>query len=223
VVELFWRAFYFAAQAIVRPFVRVKREGPRLPAGPLLLAANHCSFMDPVVLQAAAWRHLSYLMTDVYYRPWLARWFFAWMRTIPVREGGGSNRAALETAAHALKHRWAVGIFPEGGISKTGELQRFFPGVAALAESTQTAVVPVAILGTFQVLPRHARFPKLFRKVVVRFGEPIPPPRVDDERRRREELRAYTELLHDRVLALQDAARTRRPTLPQPMGACPSS
>jgi 1-acyl-sn-glycerol-3-phosphate acyltransferase len=201
--QLLWRlSFYVWALPVVRTLVRVRREGPRLPRGPILLAPNHCSFMDPVVVQATAWRNISFMMTEVFYRPWPGRWFFALTGAIPVNEGRG-NRGALGAAIDALKQGRAVAVFPEGRIARDGMLQRFHPGVAAIAEATGATVVPVGIAGTYEAFPRHARFPRLFSRVTVRYGAPIPPPKgVGAEGSRKEMLRAYTERVRDACASL---------------------
>ena len=179
-IEMLWRVFILFLHVFFRLVMYVRREGPHLPSGPVILAPNHCSFIDPVLAQIVCWRHLSSMMTEVYYNLWYLRWFFRWFRSIPVKEGRG-NRDALEVAIDRVKQGWALCIYPEGGISKDGKLQKFQPGIAALAEATRAPVVPMAIIGSYEAFPRHAKFPKLFRSYIVRIGEPIPPPEDSDE------------------------------------------
>src|SRR5262245_54624680 len=151
-------------------------------------------------------------MTELYYRPWPVRWFFAWMRAIPVKEGRG-NRDALAATAEKLREGWAVCVFPEGQIALDGKLQRFHPGVAALAGDARVPVVPVAVVGTFESLPRHARFPKLFRRGTGRYGAPIPPPDGGGagDASRKEMLRAYTERVRSAVAALLEPRQLPSP------------
>jgi 1-acyl-sn-glycerol-3-phosphate acyltransferase len=202
VLEACFRIFYFIGNGLGRLLVFTRREGPPLPNGPVIVAPNHCSFMDPVVLQMTTWRHLSFLMLEAFYRPIAVRWFFRIMRAIPVKEGRG-NREALSAAVDALKRGWAVCLFPEGAIALDGKLQRFHPGVSALAVSTGAPVVPVAILGTFEAYPRHKKFPRLFCGITIRYGTPIPPP-VDggDEVSRSAMLRSYAERVRDETAKL---------------------
>ncbi len=201
--DVVWRLLWILFGCFVhRILFPMRREGPNLPRGPVLLAPNHTSFLDPVVVQSTSFRHLSFLMTEVFYDPIAVRWLFALMRSIPVKEGRG-NRDALGAAVAALNNGWAVCIFPEGGIAKDGRIQKFNPGIAALSEATGAPVVPVAVSGTFEIYPRHAKFPRLFRRVVtVRYGAPIPalPPGPDETRRERQ--RAYTERVREGVMAL---------------------
>jgi len=66
-----------------------------------------------------------------------------------------------------------VGLFPEGGCSRDGKLRKFRRGAALLAARTGRPVVPCAILGTYEALPRGAKFPQLFRSLKVKIGKPI--------------------------------------------------
>jgi 1-acyl-sn-glycerol-3-phosphate acyltransferase len=203
VLEVFYRILYLPMIVIARTFIFVKREGPPIPPGPVILAPNHCSMLDPPVLQMAEFRHISFMMTEVYYNPPIARWFFQICRAIPVKEGRG-NREALSVAIEALRRGWAVCIFPEGGIAKDGKLQKFHPGITMLAEAAKAPVVPVAILGSFEAFPRHRKLPKLFCRITVRHGEPIPPPETSgEETSRKDTLRSYAETIRDAVLRLQ--------------------
>ena len=142
--------------------------------GPVLLAANHLSFLDPVVLQAATPRPIHYLMTARLHRDRRWQWLYRLFDTVPVTLGSG-NFQALSAAAARLEAGEVVGVFPEGGISKDGTLQPFRAGVALLALRARVPVVPVAILGTNRVLPagtlRLRRAP-----IRVRVGTPVPAP-----------------------------------------------
>ncbi len=156
---------------LVPLWFRLKVRGrDRIPRrGPVVLAANHVSFLDPVILQAACPRPVSYLMTDVFYRLRWAGWFFRIMRCIPVRERDGNS---LREALQALEDGRALGIFPEGGISPDGTLQRGQAGVGTLAIRGRVPVVPVILRGTDLVLPHGKWFPRPGRLEGV-FGEPL--------------------------------------------------
>ena len=163
------------AVPLLRGVFDLRVEGAhRIPArGPALLAANHLSFLDPVVLQGALPRPIHYLMTARLYRDRRWNWMYRLFDTVPVTHGSG-NFKALAEAATRLEAGEVVGVFPEGGISKDGSLGRFRPGVALLALRTRTPVVPVAILGTRQALPPGSLRPRRAR-IRVRLGEPVSP------------------------------------------------
>ena len=166
---LLWLVFGW----ILRLWLGVHSHGrPRLQ-GPCILAPNHASFLDPVVLNACVPRRIVFLMTAMFFHvPWL-HWFFRWTGTIPVQEGH-SNRDMMQQALAALARGSAVAIFPEGGISRDGRLLPGNHGVAALILRARVPVIPVHIQGTFAAMPRHASWPRP-AAVRVRFGEPIPP------------------------------------------------
>lgn len=175
--EFFSYLFYRSVRLVGVPFLRLvfslKAENAFfIPAhGPLLVAANHCSFMDPVVLQAACPRRIIFMMTERYYNPLWGRWFFKQMQAIPLREGTVYNVGPVRKGVKALQEGKAIGLFPEGGISRTGVLQEGQPGILLLAQRTNSPIVPAYIFGTFRALPRHAIFPRP-AKITVVFGKP---------------------------------------------------
>jgi 1-acyl-sn-glycerol-3-phosphate acyltransferase len=154
--------------------LRVEGSAEVPATGPVLLACNHLSFMDPVVLQAALPRPIHYLMTARLHRDPRWRWVYRLFDTVPVTLGSG-NFLALSEAAARLQGGAVVGVFPEGGISKDGTLGHFRPGVALLALRAGVPVVPVAIGGTREALPPGAYRPRRAR-IRVRLGSPIPVP-----------------------------------------------
>lgn len=165
---------------LLRLFVRIEvHNAPDWSAlGPVILAPNHTSFADPVVLQQSCTRHLTFLMTQTVYRLWWARWFFQLWRAVPVPDGGNSTEA-LKAALKALEAGRSVTIFPEGQVSHDGCLQRGRGGVAWLAQRAGVHVIPVALCGTFEFLPRQARWPR--RGVIhVRYGKAIRPPSAEE-------------------------------------------
>jgi len=140
--------------------------------GPFILTANHFSFMDPPVLQVACVRRIYFLMTEKYYNLVWGRWFFRLMYAIPLRENTAYNIGPIKTGLRLLQNGKVIGIFPEGGISKTGRMQSGKPGTILLAQKANVPVLPAFISGTYQALPKGAKF---FRKakIKVKFGKPI--------------------------------------------------
>ena len=140
--------------------------------GPFILAANHTSYLDSLLVGGASRRRLRFLMTDLYANSRIMGWFFAWNRVIYVKEDG-SNRQMFRDALDSLETGETLGIFPEGGISYDGELQPLKPGTLSLAARKQVPVVPMYVDGAFEAFPRTARFPKPSR-ITICIGEPIP-------------------------------------------------
>lgn len=181
-------------------FLRVDVRGRKnVPSvGGVLLAANHRSFLDHFVLAAAAPRPLYFMGKTELSRGLAGRANLAF-GMIPVDRGSG-NLAALAPVIALLQDGAAVGIFPEGTRSPTGELFRFRSGVARLAAAAGVPVVPVGLIGTAQVWPRGSK-PRLRRPagdvLGVRFGSALAAP-VDDGRSRRR----FTAALEDAVARL---------------------
>jgi 1-acyl-sn-glycerol-3-phosphate acyltransferase len=142
--------------------------------GPVILAANHQSFLDdfllPLVLKK---RKATILAKADYFEHWYTRWFFKGAGCVPVRrEGGSAGVAALRTAIDALKEGRLVALFPEGTRSPDGRLYRGKTGVARIALEAQAPVIPVAIVGTFELWPYNKKLPKP-GSTEIRFGKPL--------------------------------------------------
>lgn len=168
--------FFFALKAIgivlLRIFYRIQAENrEQIPLqGPLIVAANHFSYMDPIVLQAMFPRRISFMMTELYYKG-RGKWFFQLLHCICVKENG-SNIAALRKGLEVLKKKSVLGIFPEGGVSREGRLQEGDPGIGFLVVKSGVPVIPVFISGTYEALPKGAKLPKISRIKVI-FGRPL--------------------------------------------------
>ncbi|MCL6499142.1 MAG: 1-acyl-sn-glycerol-3-phosphate acyltransferase [Firmicutes bacterium] len=164
-------------RAVVRGVFRMEVTGSEHePArGPYLAVANHWSALDPPVLGAALRRKVHFMAKQELFEIPLLR---SWMRcigTFPVRRGE-PDRQAIRTALQVLEQGGVVGMFPEGTRNPRGYLLPAEPGAAFLALKARVPILPVAILGTLEILPKGAWVPRL-GKIRVRIG---PPFRVDD-------------------------------------------
>lgn len=194
---LFWVLF----GGLLRCWFRLRIENrPRLRSA-YVLAANHASYLDPLLLGAASRRRIAFLMTELIYRsPWTG-WFYRWNGALPVSVRGG-NRDALRAARTVLQQGRVLGVFPEGGISRDGGLLLGSPGAVSLVLQEKVAVVPVGIVGAHAALPAHGRFPWP-RKVVIRFGDPIPHEELASAGvGRKDRLQAATRKIMERIAAL---------------------
>ncbi|MEN3001686.1 MAG: lysophospholipid acyltransferase family protein [Armatimonadota bacterium] len=146
--------------------------------GGLIVIANHLSVADPIVLWYAAPRHICFMgRADVFQLP-LIGGIVRLARAIPVRQRS-ADRAALMEAIEAVRDGEALGIFPEGECSETGELQPFLPGVLLVLRQTRAPVLPVGITGTPRLIPYGKLFPRpAFSVITVKFGCPIPAERI---------------------------------------------
>jgi 1-acyl-sn-glycerol-3-phosphate acyltransferase len=164
------------AKALWRPVV----EGlDKVPAsGPVIVASNHLSFADSLVIPIVAPRKVVFLTKQDYFtgtgpKGALQRAWFTGMGMVPVdREDTQAALASLDTALAVLERGDAFGIYPEGTRSRDGRLYRGRTGVAHLAMRSGAPVVPVGLSGTEQIQPVGSRLPRL-AKVTVRFGEPL--------------------------------------------------
>ncbi|MCF6148526.1 MAG: 1-acyl-sn-glycerol-3-phosphate acyltransferase [Candidatus Kuenenia sp.] len=138
--------------------------------GPLIVAANHFSYLDPIVLQTIFPRRISFLMTEIYYEGKL-NWLFKLLHCICVRQNG-PNTASIRDGLKVLKKNGVLGIFPEGGVSKEGILQAGNPGIGFFVLKSDARVVPAFIMGTHEALPKGAKIPKI-TKIKINFGLPI--------------------------------------------------
>ena len=175
---------YRAVHTVVRPTVRALwrptvtglEHVPR--SGAVILASNHLSFVDSVVIPVVAPRTVVFLAKSDYFtgtgvRGALQRAWFEGLGMLPVdREDTRAAIASLDTALEVLGRGEAFGIYPEGTRSRDGRLYRGRTGVAHLALTAGCPVVPVALSGTQDIQPVGSRLPRL-ASVTVRFGPPI--------------------------------------------------
>lgn len=169
-----YRVLHTVLPPVINAVWRPWTEGlDHVPArGPAILASNHLSFLDSVFLPAALERPVFFLGKSDYFKGW-QRWFFQGVGVMPVdRSGGGASEASLHTGARILEQGRLLGIYPEGTRSPDGRLYRGKTGPVRLALRTGAPVVPVAMVGTDDVLPIGARRPRV-RPVGIRVGEPL--------------------------------------------------
>jgi len=164
------------ARLIWRPTVRGLDNVP--DSGGVILASNHLSFVDSVVIPVVVPRTVVFLAKSDYFtgsgvKGALSRAWFEGLGMLPVdREDSKAALASLDTALEVLGRGDAFGIYPEGTRSRDGRLYRGRTGVAHLALTAGVPVVPVGLIGTERLQPVGARLPRLVR-VTVLFGEPI--------------------------------------------------
>lgn len=164
------------AKAIWRPTVRGLENVPS--TGGVILASNHLSFIDSVVIPVVVKRKVVFLAKSDYFtgsgvKGALSRAWFEGLGMLPVdRDDAKAALASLDVALEVLGRGEAFGLYPEGTRSRDGRLYRGRTGVAHLALTAGVPVVPVGLLGTPDIQPVGHRFPRL-AKVSITFGEPL--------------------------------------------------
>lgn len=150
-------------------------DAGRLPrTGPVILAANHRSFMDSIFLAGAVPRRVSFLAKAEYFERKATSWAFRATGQIPLRRGSPAGaRAAMQAALDVLARGRIVGVYPEGTRSRDGRLQRGRLGPVRLAVASGAPIVPVGLIGTEQVQAPGEALPHIGRAVSICFGPPM--------------------------------------------------
>src|SRR5919198_584819 len=178
---------YWLVRAILPPFFhvyfRLSRIGrEHIPAeGPVILASNHRSFLEPFVIAGMARRPIYFVAKKELFINRPIAWLLGALGAFPIDRHGG-DQAAMATARAILERGDGVLIFPEGTRIRPGALGRAKRGVGRLALETGAPVVPVAVIGTEAVRKGWRIRP---HKVRIRAGAPLrfpkvgpPPPRL---------------------------------------------
>lgn len=164
--------FYSICRALAKLLVLImgfRAEGAyRLPAkGPLIIAANHVSNWDPVIVAVSLKRPVYFMAKAELFENPLLSILFNGVHAFPVKRGS-ADRNAIRKAMDILEQGKVLGIFPEGVRKKVNPDASVHAGVAMLALKTGAPVVPVACIGT------EAGFPLgWLRPFMVRVGKPI--------------------------------------------------
>lgn len=147
-------------------------------SGPAILCANHVSFLDSAFLIIQVPRNISFVGKSEYLDSWKTKRLFPALGMIPIdREGGEKSNIALDAAERVLRRGELFGIFPEGTRSRDGMLYKGKTGAARLALKIGCPIFPVGIVGTKEIQPPDAKFPKFGGHVSIRVGKPVLPER----------------------------------------------
>jgi 1-acyl-sn-glycerol-3-phosphate acyltransferase len=139
--------------------------------GPVILAANHASFLDPPLVGSGLKRDINYLARKSLFRFPVLGWILRAVNAVPVdRDGGGA--AGLKAIMDRLRAGGAIILFPEGTRTQDGRFQPARSGIGLTVIKSMAPVVPVRVFGTYEAWGRHVRFPKPHR-VAVKYGQPM--------------------------------------------------
>jgi 1-acyl-sn-glycerol-3-phosphate acyltransferase len=159
----FWYLLgYSLSKTLAKTFFNYRVIGAEnmIEEGPCIIAANHCSYLDPPLVGVACKRAIHYLarksLLDV---PVLGR-ILPELNVIPVDQKN-ADRSALMGAIRVIRNGGAVLIFPEGTRSPDGKLRPAQPGIGMIAAKTGAPVVPVRISGSYDAFPKGSRVPRI--------------------------------------------------------------
>jgi 1-acyl-sn-glycerol-3-phosphate acyltransferase len=167
-----WRGFQFVMQNVFAFWLRYRARGlENLPQGAALLVSNHQSFLDPLLVGLPLQRPVSFLARDTLFKVPVIGWILRSTYVMPIRrESAGTE--SLRVSLKRLEEGYLVGVFPEGTRTRDGRLGVMKPGFVALVRRADVPVIPVAISGAFEAMPRGSFFLRP-RSVRVVFGRPI--------------------------------------------------
>src|SRR3954462_7675851 len=161
---------------LLRPWVKGLDNVPK--HGAAIIASNHVSFSDSLFMPLVVPRRVTFLAKSDYFtgrgiKGFFKRQFFSGVGQVPIdRSGGRASEAAIETGLRVLREGKLLGIYPEGPRSPDGRLYRGKTGVARMALEAGVPVIPVAMIGTYEIQPPGQLVPRL-AKVGVAIGKPL--------------------------------------------------
>jgi 1-acyl-sn-glycerol-3-phosphate acyltransferase len=138
--------------------------------GPVIIAANHQSYLDPPLIGVAFPGELHYLARNTLFKNRLANWILTEVNAIPVDRDRG-DVGAVRAVLKLLKDGHRTVIFPEGTRTLTGQIQKARPGIGMIIAKTLVPVIPARIFGSFEAWPKNGKFKP--NPITVIVGKPI--------------------------------------------------
>lgn len=167
----------FPLMGVFSPLTVIDRYRVKVVKGGAVFVSNHSSALDAVVMLQAVpnrFRYRAFMVAaadSIFKHKWEAILTQLLINTFPIPRAGGARPALDQLKAH-LAHRWSVVIFPEGTLSRTGNIGTFKKGAAILAMDAGVPIVPAYIDGLYEVFPRFRRIPRR-HNASIRFGDPM--------------------------------------------------
>ena len=192
----------FLAGWFFRLYCRLKVRGAENvpPSGPVIIASNHRSMWDVPIHVVACPRPITFMAKRELFKGPVLSWAWRVLGGFPVRREISDIRA-IDAGLAVLERGEALGLYPEGTRSKSGEMLPFLRGTAWIALRRGAPIVPCGLKGTGR-RSTHPRPPLIGKRVEVNFGTPIPVDREDDVRARRQKAEALTSQLLEAITEL---------------------
>lgn len=209
-MQLHYRIQWLLLQPIARSYFHLKTFGVDKipPVGPVLLAVNHVSHLDPLLIAIGLKRQVHFLAKEELFSIPVLNWWLRWNGVNPVAR----RNADLKSLRRCLK--WldegrALVVFPEGTRSEDGKLQPLEDGAAWLSVKSCVPLLPLFIHGTFEAMPRKRWFPRP-KPVTLRVGPEIRPEDFYEPDGGRGQIERFTKHLSEVMLSLQNEAEAER-------------
>jgi 1-acyl-sn-glycerol-3-phosphate acyltransferase len=204
----YWFMKTIVAGPLLRTLFRPRLEGvENIPKhGPVILASNHLSFVDSVILPLVIKRRIYFLAASTYFEgkglgKWAVARFLRATGMIPIdRSGGKASEASLKAGMSVLTKGHVLGIYPEGGRSRDGRAHRGRTGVARMALESGAPVVPVAMIDTDKVMSEGNGVK--IQRIGISFGPPLDFSEFADQKQDHAILRVTTDRIMDAVVAM---------------------
>jgi len=169
--------FFFMVIFAIYNRISVKWEAPLPESDRYIVAANHCSNLDPVIVGVFFPKQLRYLAKDELFHSFIFGGIIRILGAVPVlQEDSNAAASALKSCLNLLKEGKSVILFPEGTRSPNGKLQPLEGGTALISIKSGIPIIPVYISGTYEAMPTGAAWVKP-KKLRVFYGKAIYPPK----------------------------------------------
>jgi 1-acyl-sn-glycerol-3-phosphate acyltransferase len=198
----YWTGHYLAL-VVAKVFFRfrVVHKERRILKGPVILAMNHESYLDPPLAGVASGREVYFLARKTLLDAPVFGWLLPKLNVVPVDQEG-TDRSALKALIRILKSGDGTVVFPEGARTLDGNLQPALPGLGFVIAKTLVPVLPMRIFGARAAMPRGGGRIRLHPITIV-IGEPIYFTAADLEPRSKETYQRLSERVMESIAALQ--------------------
>ena len=161
------------AIAVFKIFFAMKIEGKEnIPRrGGAILASNHLSYLDPIVLGIFVPRRVNFMAKEELFENFFFRWMIVKLGAFPTKRNR-IDRTTYRTVLKLLQKREVVVLFPEGTRNTDGTIGQLRPGTARIALKADVPIIPIIIWGTEKILPRGKKLIRL-AKIRARAGKPL--------------------------------------------------
>lgn len=198
----YWSGYHLTS-VLARLFFRFRIVHPerRLLTGPVILAMNHQSYLDPPLAGVASGREVTFLARKTLLDVPVLGWLLSKLNVIPVDQEG-TDRSALKALIRILRAGDGTVVFPEGARTLDGNLQPVQPGLGFVIAKTLAPVQPMRIFGAHEAMPRGGgRF--RFHRITIVVGEPIYFTEADLQPRGKQLYHHLSQRVMDAIAALQ--------------------